>query len=163
MNAMQKISPSQLEQCQGVTQDDRPFGFVHGTDGGFFFRWMPTLEETLSSVEPDRESGNGGLDQDAVTEFLRAQLPRTKRGKDSWGLWGDEVQPIQLIVNEIDGAAVHTIASGEGANVREELADMLGSDDPLVRLIDAAIESRETKQADITREDGLHVVRVVVK
>ncbi len=79
------ISRKQLEMNQGRDQHGRPFGFVHGDEGGFFFTWMSSLGDTLDSVEEDSESSDGGLDRDDVIEFLRRELPKTRMGQDRWG------------------------------------------------------------------------------
>ena len=42
-----------LDRVQGRDAEGRRFGFVHGDDGGYFFTWHPTLDETLDSLEPE--------------------------------------------------------------------------------------------------------------
>ena len=77
---------------QGVERDGREFGYVAGVDGGFFFTWMPTLEETVLSMEEDwtssnyytQETGDGGLDFNQVAELLREHLPSTAKGRKMW-------------------------------------------------------------------------------
>lgn len=87
MNAT--ISKSQVELYQGIDSQERDFGYVHGDDGGFFFTWMPTLDETLASVEEDEVDGDGDLSESEVVAFLREYLPTTRRGKK---LWADDAE-----------------------------------------------------------------------
>lgn len=63
-----------IDMNQGRDDMNRKFGYAHGEDGGFFFTWMPTLEETLASVEEDEVDGDGGLDRDEVVEFLKTKI-----------------------------------------------------------------------------------------
>lgn len=63
-----------IDMNQGVDEQGRKFGYVHGDDGGFFFTWMPTLEATLASVDEDDVDGDGGLDESEVVEFLRGKI-----------------------------------------------------------------------------------------
>ena len=69
---------------QGVDRDGRAFGYVSGDGGGLFFTWMPTLEGSLVSLEPDEISGDGGLDYWQVEEILREYLPKTAKGRAMW-------------------------------------------------------------------------------
>ncbi len=78
---MNEITKSQVSLNQGEDINDRTFGYVAGTDGGFFFTWMDTLEETLDSIEADEESGNGGLRKSDVRDFLEGYLPHTPAGR----------------------------------------------------------------------------------
>jgi hypothetical protein len=78
------ISKKQVDLFQGQDQHDREFGYVAGEDGGFFFTWMPTLEDTLDSIEEDVIDGDGELDKSEVRDFLESYLPTTKRGQDLW-------------------------------------------------------------------------------
>ncbi len=71
----------EIDVVQGKDAQDRDFGYVHGDDGGFFFTWMPTLEETVSSVDEDEVDGDGGLTGAEVRDFLRTHLPTTPRGR----------------------------------------------------------------------------------
>jgi hypothetical protein len=82
---MSEITKSQVDLYQGEDKNDRVFGYVAGTDGGFFFTWFPTLEETLDSIEVDEDAGNGGLKKSEVREFLAGYLPGTPGGvKKGW-------------------------------------------------------------------------------
>lgn len=63
-----------LDRCQGETSQGRDFGYVHGDGGGFFFTWMPTLEETLATIDEDGQDGDGGLTEGDVREFLRSEI-----------------------------------------------------------------------------------------
>jgi hypothetical protein len=82
---MSEITKSQVDLNHGEDNHDRTFGYVAGTDGGFFFTWMDTLEETLDSLESDGECGTGGLRKSDVREFLEGYLPNTPAGrKRSW-------------------------------------------------------------------------------
>lgn len=63
-----------IDMNQGRDEQNRKFGYVHGEGGGFFFTWMPTLEETLASVDEDGVDGDGGLSESEVVEFLREKL-----------------------------------------------------------------------------------------
>jgi hypothetical protein len=78
---MATITRHQVDLYQGEDDRGRPFGYVAGEDGGFFFTWLDTLDDTLTSVEEDEVDGSGGLDRDEVVEFLRDYLPTTKRGR----------------------------------------------------------------------------------
>lgn len=65
----------ELEKYQGQDDDGTKFGFVHADgDGGYFFNWCDTLDETLDSIDVDEIDGDGGLDKDDVIEFLRDKL-----------------------------------------------------------------------------------------
>lgn len=47
-----------IDRYQGRDDQDRKFGYVHTgdeDDGGYFFTWMPTLEETLGSLDADQQ------------------------------------------------------------------------------------------------------------
>lgn len=83
MNAT-TITKSQVDLNQGLGEDGRTFGYVAGDDGGYFFAWHDTPEETLASVEEDEVDGHGGLDEAAVVEFLREYLPTTAKGRKLW-------------------------------------------------------------------------------
>lgn len=78
------ITKNQVDLCQGQDDQDRDFGYVAGDDGGFFFTWMPTLEETLKSIDEDEQDGDGDLDESEVREFLATYLPTTGRGQRLW-------------------------------------------------------------------------------
>lgn len=79
-----QISKHNVDEVQGIGANGRRFGYVHGEDGGFFFTWMPTLEDTLESVEVDEVDGDGGLSRGDVVDFLESHLPETARGKSMW-------------------------------------------------------------------------------
>ncbi len=78
---------------QGDDHKFRPFGYVAGDKGGFFFTWLPTLDDTLESVEEDPQDGSGGLDEGAVREFLESYLPTTNRGRNAWENAEEEWSP----------------------------------------------------------------------
>lgn len=63
-----------LTKKQGISENDREFGYVSGNGGGFFFTWMDTLTETLDSIDEDDQDGDGGLYSGDVREFLLAEL-----------------------------------------------------------------------------------------
>lgn len=75
------ITQHQVDLCQGQDAQDRNFGYVAGDDGGFFFTWMDTLEETLDSIDEDDQDGDGGLNESEVREFLAEYLPSTAFGQ----------------------------------------------------------------------------------
>lgn len=77
---MSTISKHSVDLNQGQDEQGRTFGYVAGDEGGYFFTWMPTLQETLASVEVDEVDGDGELDEAEVVDFLRDYLPTTKRG-----------------------------------------------------------------------------------
>lgn len=68
-----------LDAFQGHDEQDRKFGYVCGDDGGFFFTWMGTLEETLATIEEDEQDGAGGLSDECVREFLSKRLAHSFR------------------------------------------------------------------------------------
>lgn len=72
---MATLTKAHVSLDQGTNDDDRKFGYVCGDEGGFFFTHMPTLQETLDSIEVDEVDGDGGLDRDEVAEFLATYLP----------------------------------------------------------------------------------------
>ncbi len=80
-NEIGVLTPTSVSAVQDQTEEGRPFGYVHGADGGFFFVWHDTLEETLASIEEDEADGDGGLDEEVVVAFLRGFLPTTSRGR----------------------------------------------------------------------------------
>lgn len=82
---MTTISEKQVDLIQGETEQGQEFGYVSGDDGGFFFTWHGTLEETLDSIEEDEVSGDGGLGAEEVREYLESYLPTTRKGRDTWG------------------------------------------------------------------------------
>ena len=52
---MNKITIFDLNQ--GLTENGRTFGYVGIENrGGYFFTWLPTLAETLASIEPGEPS-----------------------------------------------------------------------------------------------------------
>jgi len=75
----------QVDLSQGIDAHGREFGYVTGGDGGFFFTWMPTLAETLESIDEDEQDGAGGLDESEVRDLLAEYLPTTGRGRKMWG------------------------------------------------------------------------------
>lgn len=79
------ITAGDVALVQGRTEDDREFGYVFGQDGGMFFTWMPTLGETLDSIEEDELDGDGELDANLVRQFLANYLPTTSKGQRLWG------------------------------------------------------------------------------
>ena len=79
------MTANNVDMCQGQDEQGRDFGYVAGDDGGYFFTWMPTLSETLDSIEEDEQDGSGGLDEYEVREFLADYLPETGRGLAMWG------------------------------------------------------------------------------
>ncbi|ADG70105.1 hypothetical protein Plim_4298 (plasmid) [Planctopirus limnophila DSM 3776] len=72
---MANLTAAHVDLDQGTNDDDRKFGYVFGDEGGFFFTHMPTLQETLDSIEVDEVDGDGGLTSEEVVEFLRTYLP----------------------------------------------------------------------------------------
>lgn len=83
---MATLTANSVTLVQGITKGDRDFGYVSGEDGGMFFTWMPTLEETLDSIEEDEQDGDGELDADEVRKFLAHLLPTTSKGRSMWGI-----------------------------------------------------------------------------
>jgi hypothetical protein len=79
------ITKANVTLVQGTDHDDLEFGYVDGEGGGMFFTWMPTLAETLDSVEVDTVDGDGGLDRHEVRELLADYLPTTSKGQMMWG------------------------------------------------------------------------------
>lgn len=75
------ITAARVDLDQGVRINNLRFGYVHGRDGGFYFTWHPTLDETIASIEADEIDGDGELDEDDVAEFLREYLPTTDPGR----------------------------------------------------------------------------------
>lgn len=71
---MRKTVKMTLDRYQGVTDNDRKFGYVMGNEGGYFFTWFDTLQETLESVDEDDQDGDGGLRRSDVVEFLRGKI-----------------------------------------------------------------------------------------
>ena len=65
-----------LDLYQGTGKNGRKFGYVCGDEGGYFFTWMPTLEETVASCEIDEQDGDGGLEERGVVAFLREKLAK---------------------------------------------------------------------------------------
>lgn len=70
-----------VDLFQGQDEQGRDFGYVAGDNGGYFFTWLPTLDETLDSIEVDQQDGNGGLNKYDVREFLTDYLPTTIIGQ----------------------------------------------------------------------------------
>lgn len=71
----------QIDMGQGIDEQGRKFGYIHGEEGGYFFTWMPTLAETLASLEEDEVDGDGGLVESVAAEELRKRI---------LGRWADE-------------------------------------------------------------------------
>jgi hypothetical protein len=88
-----------IDMYQGRDEQDRKFGYVCGDEGGFFFTWMPTLEETLASVEEDEMDGDGGLDEADVVEFLRGKIAK-KFAKYEIQFLGYEPNSIAIPIQE---------------------------------------------------------------
>ena len=63
-----------IDMNQGLDAQGRKFGYVCGDEGGYFFTWLPTLEETLASVEVDEVDGDGDLGESEVADFLRTKI-----------------------------------------------------------------------------------------
>lgn len=43
-----------IDMYQGRDEQDRNFGYVNGGEaGGYFFTWLPTLDQTLDSLDAD--------------------------------------------------------------------------------------------------------------
>lgn len=63
------------DKNQGLTEQDRAFGYIHtgNEEGGYFFTWMPTLEETLASINAD-EQDEPTFGESLAKEFLRGKL-----------------------------------------------------------------------------------------
>jgi len=79
------ISKTQVDLCQGQDDQYRDFGYVAGdADGGFFFTWRESLEETIDSIEED-DCGDGGLAESDVISLLKSHLPTTAKGRLMWG------------------------------------------------------------------------------
>jgi hypothetical protein len=76
---------SSIELVQGQDERGRDFGYVCGDEGGFFFTWMPTLAETVASVDEDSQDGDGCLTESVVKAALEAYLPETSKGRQMWG------------------------------------------------------------------------------
>jgi hypothetical protein len=70
-----RVTKHNVDICQGQDEHGHDFGYVAGDEGGFFFTWMPTLKETLESIEEDDIDGGGGLDKHEVRKFLADYLP----------------------------------------------------------------------------------------
>jgi len=75
----------QVDLNQGTTEEDNVFGYVAGNDGGFFFTWLSSIEDTVDSVEEDGIDGPGGLESGDVKMFLSNYLPTTPRGQETFG------------------------------------------------------------------------------
>lgn len=89
----QELHSGRVDLFQGETPhpgkfEGRPFGYVRGVDGGYFFAWLDTLDATIDSIEEDEVDGDGGLNERDVARFLREYLPTTARGKALWK-WQD--------------------------------------------------------------------------
>jgi hypothetical protein len=56
MNNIITMNGVVIETKQGINQNDEKFGYIHCGDGGYFFDWKPTLEETLESITQDNDT-----------------------------------------------------------------------------------------------------------
>jgi hypothetical protein len=63
-----------IDMNQGLTRNDEQFGYVHCGDGGYFFVWRSSLEETLESLDQDPEADEPEIGYTDVKEFLRAAI-----------------------------------------------------------------------------------------
>lgn len=63
-----------LDRWQGDDEQGRKFGYICGDDGGWFFTHMPTLAETLDSLEEDEVDGDGGVSATEARRFLKRKL-----------------------------------------------------------------------------------------
>lgn len=68
-----------IDRHQGRTNqtpdgEERRFGYICGDDGGWFFTWMDTLEETLDTIEIDEIDGDGGISYWQAMEFLEEAI-----------------------------------------------------------------------------------------
>jgi hypothetical protein len=82
------IIANMVDLVQG-SNDEGYFGYVAGDNGGLFFTWRASVEETVDSLEVDSQDGDGGLDLAEVKTFLCGYLPTTSKGRKVWG-WEDE-------------------------------------------------------------------------
>lgn len=65
-----------IDRNQGRDEQDRKFGYVHTGDdehGGYFFTWLPTLAETLDSLDAD-EQDEPTFDESLAREFLESKI-----------------------------------------------------------------------------------------
>ena len=42
-----------IDKYQGIDEQNRNYGYIGQDDGGYFFTWLDTLEETLDSLDPN--------------------------------------------------------------------------------------------------------------
>jgi len=60
----------QFDASQGKDKDDRTYGYGGIEDrGGYFFTWLPTLQETLDSIEADEIDPPQNWPQRAMAEL----------------------------------------------------------------------------------------------
>lgn len=62
-----------IDLNQGIGEDNRKFGYVTDGNGGYFFIWMPTLTETLDSLDADETDAPEFSKADA-REALEAKI-----------------------------------------------------------------------------------------
>jgi hypothetical protein len=91
---MAAVTKSCVDLDQGWTEHPAKFGgakfgYVAGDGGGYFFTWLPTLDQTIDSLEVDEQDGDGELNRDEVADFLREYLPTTRQGR---GMWAEDAE-----------------------------------------------------------------------
>jgi len=62
-----------VQRYQGTNDDGSKFGYIVAGDGGYFFTWMPTMAETLDSIEAD-EVDAPSFDAAEAREVLAAAI-----------------------------------------------------------------------------------------
>lgn len=60
----------EIDKFQGITEDGKKFGYISGNNGGWFFTWYDTKEETLASLEIDYVDGDGGISYNEALNAL---------------------------------------------------------------------------------------------
>jgi len=63
-----------VDKFQGYTSDGGRFGYVAGDEGGWFFEYRETLDETLETLVVDTIDGDGGVDYTSAKAALRAAI-----------------------------------------------------------------------------------------
>jgi hypothetical protein len=63
-----------IDKNQGITDSGKKFGYICGDEGGWFFTWHDTDEETLNSLEVDCVDGDGGIEYQDARKALKAIL-----------------------------------------------------------------------------------------
>jgi hypothetical protein len=74
-------SDLRIDKNQGETEQGRTFGYIHTgdeEDGGYFFTWMPTLAETLDSLDADQQD-EPTFDEGMAREFLESKIASSPR------------------------------------------------------------------------------------